>query len=76
MLLQKVNKRHVILNNILISKDNGQLHSKKFDFLQHDKKLRIAGHGKESGRIGWALSWALGISIVIFTAIFILPRQG
>ncbi len=75
MLLQKVNKRHAIFNTLLISKDKGQLHSFKFDFPQHDTKWRIAGRNKDFGRTGWALFWALGISILIITVTFILPRQ-
>lgn len=75
MLLQKVNKRHAIFNTLLVSRDKGQLPSLKFDFPQHDKKWRIAGRNKGFGRIGWALFWALGISILIFTVTFILPRQ-
>jgi hypothetical protein len=75
MLLQKVNKRHAIFNTFLISRDKGQLLSLKFDYPQHDNKWRIAGRNREFGRIGWALFWALGISILIITVLFILPRQ-
>ena len=75
MLLQKVNKRHGIFNNVLISKNTEQLHSLRFDFLRHDQKWRIAVRDKDFGRIGWVLFWALGFSLLIFTVAFILPRQ-
>ena len=75
MLLRKVNKRHVIFNNILRSRDIEKLHSLKFDFLQHDQKWRIAVRNRESGRIGWTLLWVLGISILIFMVIFILRSR-
>lgn len=75
MLLQKVNKRHVIFNNILRSGDVEKLHALKFDFLRQDQKWRIAVRHKESGRIGWTLLWVLGISILIFMVIFILRSR-
>lgn len=75
MLLQKVNKRSVIFNNILRSRDIEKLHSLKFDFLQTDRKWRIAVQTRESGRIGWTLLWALGFSILIIMVVFILRSR-
>jgi hypothetical protein len=72
MLLQKVNKRSVIFNNILRSRDIEKLHSLKFDCSQQDQKWRITERYKESGRIGWTLLLALGISFLILIAIFAL----
>jgi hypothetical protein len=72
MLLQKVNKRSVIFNNILRSRDIEKLHSLEFDFLQQDEKWRITERYKESGRIGWTLLWGLGILFLILIAIFAL----
>jgi hypothetical protein len=72
MLLQKINKRQGIFNNILRSGDIEKLHSLKFDFLQPEQKWRIAPRSKEFGRIGWPWFWILGISILIFMATYIL----
>ncbi len=76
MLLQKINKRHVIFNNILKSGDIGNLHSLKFDFSQQDQRWRIAPRSKELGRIGWTWLWVLGISVVVFMAIFVLRSHA
>jgi aromatic ring-cleaving dioxygenase len=72
MLLQKINKRQGIFNNILRSEDIGNLHSLKFDFSQQDQMWRISPRNKEFGRIGWILLLVLGISILIYMAIFTL----
>jgi len=76
MLLRRVNKRQVILNNILRFGDIEKFHSLKFDFLQHDQRWRIAPSSKDSGRIGWPWLWALGISILIYMAISILRSHA
>jgi hypothetical protein len=76
MLLQKTNKRNGFFNNILKSEDIGKLHSLKFDFLQHDQRWRIAPRSKEFGRIGWTWLWILGISILIYMAIFTLRSHA
>ena len=72
MLLRRVNKRHVILNNIFRSGEIERLHSLKFDSLRQDEKWRIAARGKESGGYGWTLLWVLGISVSILVAVFVL----
>jgi hypothetical protein len=75
MLLRRVNKRQVILNNIFRFGDTGRFHSLKFDFLESDKRWRIAPSSKDFGRIGWPWLWVLGISILIYTAISILRSR-
>jgi len=75
MLLQKINKRQGIFNNILRSGDMGKLHSLKFDYLQEDQRWRIAPRHKEFGRIGWTWILVLGISFVVYMAIYILRSR-
>lgn len=77
MLLQKINKRQGIFNNILRSGDMEKLHSLKFDYLQENQRWRIAPRhkDKEFGRIGWTWFWVLGISIVVYMAIYILRSR-
>lgn len=76
MLLQKINKRHVIFNNILKSGDVENLHSLRFDFLQHDQRWRFGPRNREFGRIGRTLLWVLGISALIYMATFILRSHA
>jgi len=49
MLLRRVNKRHVILNDIFRSGEIERLHSLKFDSLRLEEKWRIAAWGKGPG---------------------------
>lgn len=72
MLLRRVNKRHVILNNVFRSEEIERLHSLKFDSLRQDEKWRIAARGKESGGYGRALLWFFGISVLILVVVFVL----
>lgn len=72
MLLQKINKRPVIFNNILKSGDTENFHSLKFDFLQHEQEWRISPRKKGFEKIGRALLWIFRISVLIAMVIFVL----
>jgi hypothetical protein len=76
MLLQKVNKRPVLFNNILKSGNIENLHTLKFDFSQHEQGWRISPSTKRVGVFGRALLWIFRISILTAMAIFVLRSHA